>query len=85
MTIELLDERFDPHARLAAYYADAAFAGRNGAEASFIGYMRDNNEGEQVTGMHLEYYPGMTEKHLHCRSGHATVEPYGCTHRAPRR
>ena len=26
--------------------------------------MRDFNEGDEVTGMELEYYPGMTEKHL---------------------
>lgn len=71
MTVELLDERFDPHARLAAYHADAAFSGRTGAEASFIGYMRDNNEGDRVTGMQLEYYPGMTEKHLQVISDQA--------------
>ena len=26
--------------------------------------MRDFNEGDDVRGMHLEHYPGMTEKHL---------------------
>jgi molybdopterin synthase catalytic subunit len=33
-----------------------------GAVASFIGVCRDANEGEKVTAMLLEHYPGMTEK-----------------------
>ncbi len=35
-----------------------------GAIASFIGLVRDVNNGEPVTGMTLEHYPGMTEKAL---------------------
>jgi molybdopterin synthase catalytic subunit len=35
-----------------------------GALVSFLGVMRDLNEGEQVSGMFLEHYPGMTEKSL---------------------
>jgi molybdopterin synthase catalytic subunit len=31
---------------------------------SFLGLMRDLNEGETVTHMTLEHYPGMTEKAL---------------------
>ena len=38
-----------------------------GAVASFVGYVRDSNQGDGVTGMTLEHYPGMTEK--------ATVTP----------
>ncbi len=33
-----------------------------GAVASFIGMMRDKNEGDYVNRMTLEHYPGMTEK-----------------------
>jgi len=33
-----------------------------GAVASFIGLMRDRNEGDYVERMTLEHYPGMTEK-----------------------
>ena len=33
-----------------------------GAIASFVGLMRDLNEGDTVTRMKLEHYPGMTEK-----------------------
>ncbi|MEN8166866.1 MAG: molybdenum cofactor biosynthesis protein MoaE [Pseudomonadota bacterium] len=35
-----------------------------GGVVSFIGLMRDMNEGDQVTSMTLEHYPGMTEKAL---------------------
>jgi molybdopterin synthase catalytic subunit len=31
---------------------------------SFIGLVRDLNEGDAITGMTLEHYPGMTEKAL---------------------
>lgn len=37
---------------------------RVGAVASFIGTMRDVNDGAPVTAMTLEHYPGMTEKAL---------------------
>src|SRR6476661_3247529 len=35
-----------------------------GAVASFIGTVRDINEGASVAEMELEHYPGMTEKAL---------------------
>src|SRR5690348_2536849 len=35
-----------------------------GAIASFIGLVRDVNEGDPVSEMVLEHYPGMTEKAL---------------------
>ncbi len=37
---------------------------RIGAVVSFLGLMRDLNEGERVMTMTLEHYPGMTEKAL---------------------
>ena len=42
------------------------FAGKAavGGVVSFIGLMRDLNQGEKVAAMHLEHYPGMTEKAL---------------------
>ena len=33
-----------------------------GAVASFVGIVRDVNEGDSVAGMTLEHYPGMTER-----------------------
>ena len=35
-----------------------------GAAASFVGYVRDFNDGAPVAGLTLEHYPGMTEKAL---------------------
>jgi molybdopterin synthase catalytic subunit len=37
---------------------------RVGAVCSFIGTVRDRNEGQSVSTMELEHYPGMTEKAL---------------------
>jgi len=37
---------------------------RVGAVASFVGTMRDMNDGAAVAGMELEHYPGMTERAL---------------------
>jgi molybdopterin synthase catalytic subunit len=33
-----------------------------GAVCSFVGTVRDRNEGDAVSSMELEHYPGMTEK-----------------------
>jgi molybdopterin synthase catalytic subunit len=65
MHVELREAAFDPCAELAQYQAER-LAGRAdyGAVASFIGVMRDFNEGETVSAMTLEHYPGMTEAHL---------------------
>ena len=37
---------------------------RVGAVVTFLGLMRDINEGDEVVAMTLEHYPGMTEKAL---------------------
>ena len=37
---------------------------RIGAIASFVGVVRDLNDGERVSSMFLEHYPGMTEREL---------------------
>ena len=41
-----------------------AGAGRVGAVVSFVGTVRDLNEGSAVSEMELEHYPGMTEMAL---------------------
>ena len=35
-----------------------------GAVCSFVGTVRDRNEGDAVSSMELEHYPGMTEKSI---------------------
>lgn len=46
---------------LADAYAAYAQCPQAGALVSFVGRMRDINEGDEVTGLTLEHYPGMTE------------------------
>ena len=49
---------------LAAEYQALAGLSKAGAVVSFVGRMRDINEGDEVVGLHLEHYPGMTQKVL---------------------
>jgi molybdopterin synthase catalytic subunit len=66
MKIEVRDSAFDPFRELAQYQESlTGLSGKFGATASFVGTMRDFNEGDEVRGMVLEHYAGMTEKHLH--------------------
>lgn len=54
-------EDFDIGQEIAALrQADA----RVGAVCSFLGTVRDRNEGDAVSTMELEHYPGMTEKSI---------------------
>jgi len=65
MTIQLRDVDFDPCEELAAYQDGVVGRrGKYGAVVSFVGTMRDFNEGRAVQAMTLEHYPGMTENHL---------------------
>lgn len=61
--IELRHTKFDPLHELAEYQKNLA-SGKYGACCNFIGSMRDFNEGDDVSQMTLEHYPGMTEKFL---------------------
>lgn len=63
MPVRLHDTSFDP-AKEQSAFENSLISGSFGATASFIGTMRNFNEGDTVTGMHLEHYPGMTEKQL---------------------
>jgi molybdopterin synthase catalytic subunit len=57
VTVQTAD--FDLGAEVAALRAgDAAV----GAVAAFIGTVRDRNDGQAVSAMELEHYPGMTER-----------------------
>jgi molybdopterin synthase catalytic subunit len=65
MTVQLCDVDFDPCEELAAYQQGVlGQRGKYGAVVSFVGTMRDFNEGCVVQAMTLEHYPGMTEKNL---------------------
>jgi len=63
--IELRETAFHPYRELEAYQAALPeWAGKYGATVSFVGTMRDFNEGDTVRRMTLEHYPGMTERSL---------------------
>jgi molybdopterin synthase catalytic subunit len=55
-------EDFDPGAVLEQLRRDTG--GKVGAVVSFIGLVRDLNDGDSIREMTLEHYPGMTEKAL---------------------
>ena len=57
VTVQTAD--FDLSAEVAALRAGDAHVG---AVASFIGTVRDRNDGLGVSAMELEHYPGMTER-----------------------
>jgi molybdopterin synthase catalytic subunit len=52
---------FDVAAEIAALRAQDK---RVGAVCSFIGTVRDRNDGQSVSAMELEHYPGMTEQSI---------------------
>jgi molybdopterin synthase catalytic subunit len=61
MTVRVQTGDFDIGAEIAAMRRSNP---KVGAVASFIGVVRDLNEGDHVAEMTLEHYPGMTEKAL---------------------
>ena len=65
MNVAIKTGPFDPWAELQTFQAHAlGDAVDYGATATFVGTMRDINEGHPVAAMTLEHYPGMTERHL---------------------
>jgi len=59
MTVRIQTADFDVGAEIAALRRGNA---KVGAVASFIGIVRDVNDGDAVKELALEHYPGMTEK-----------------------
>jgi molybdopterin synthase catalytic subunit len=59
MTVRVQSEDFDVSREIAQLRAGNP---QIGAVASFIGVVRDLNDGSSVATMTLEHYPGMTEK-----------------------
>ncbi|MBI5463126.1 MAG: molybdenum cofactor biosynthesis protein MoaE [Gammaproteobacteria bacterium] len=64
MIVEVTATPFDPWQRVQTHQAQHLSAGRYGATAVFVGTLRDFNDGDDVSSMTLEHYPGMTEKYL---------------------
>ena len=61
MAVRVQTGAFDAGAELNALHAANLGIG---AVLGFIGYVRDFNDGQEVSGLFLEHYPGMTEKAL---------------------
>jgi molybdopterin synthase catalytic subunit len=59
--VRIQTEDFDLSAEIAGLRAGD---GGVGAVCSFVGTVRDRNEGSDVSAMELEHYPGMTEKSI---------------------
>ncbi len=59
--VSIQTEDFDVNAEIAALRAQDK---RVGAVCTFIGTVRDRNDGSSVSAMELEHYPGMTEKSI---------------------
>lgn len=59
MTVKIQNADFDVGVEMAALRRGNP---KIGAVASFVGVVRDVNEGDAVAEMTLEHYPGMTEK-----------------------
>jgi len=63
MKVVVQEAAFDPYEEVRAFQ-DALPRGKHGGVISFVGTMRDFNDGQDVSTMYLDYYPGMTEKHI---------------------
>ncbi|ATQ78972.1 molybdopterin synthase catalytic subunit MoaE [Massilia violaceinigra] len=61
MAVRVQTADFDLSTEMAALRAQDA---RIGAVVSFVGTVRDMNDGASVAAMELEHYPGMTEQAL---------------------
>ena len=65
MKIKICLAEFDPWQEVQAYQQERSdLAGKYGATSVFVGTMRDFNQHDDVQGMYLEHYPGMTEQQL---------------------
>ncbi len=61
MTVQVQTELFDLGELTRSLHAEDPGVG---AVATFVGYVRDLNQGDQVSELFLEHYPGMTERSL---------------------
>lgn len=81
MTVFVRPEPFDPWGEIVAHEARTpALSGKFGATAAFIGTLRDFNDGQPVSHMMLEHYPGMTTKQLEriCEEARARWDILDC-------
>ncbi|ALP52141.1 hypothetical protein Tel_02715 [Candidatus Tenderia electrophaga] len=63
MKVVVQEQLFDPGKEVRVHQ-DNLPKGKHGGVVTFVGTMRDYNDGEDVASMVLEHYPGMTQKHI---------------------
>jgi len=64
MKVIVQHEVLEPYEAIKQHEETVLESGKHGGVVSFVGTMRDFNDGEDVTAMNLDHYPGMTEKHI---------------------
>jgi len=65
MKVVLQEGKFNPWKEVSEYQEQNIAKGKHGASVTFVGSMRDFNDGvNDLTTMYLDHYPGMTEKHI---------------------
>lgn len=63
MKVEIRETAFDPYSETLRYEQTLP-RGKHGGVVTFVGTMRDFNDGHDVSSMFLDHYPGMTEQHI---------------------
>ncbi len=64
MKVFITKDALDPYKEIMEFERSDLPAGKHGGVVSFVGTMRDFNDGQDVAAMDLDYYPGMTEHHI---------------------
>ena len=63
MKVVVQAQAFNPYDEVIAHQ-ETLPKGKHGGVVTFVGTMRDFNDGQDVVSMTLEHYPGMTEHHI---------------------
>ncbi len=63
MRVVIRERAFDPFHEVNAFQQTLE-QGKYGGIVTFIGTMRDFNDGHSTSSMFLDHYPGMTERHI---------------------
>lgn len=64
MKVFVTKDALDPYKEVLDYERNDLPAGKHGGVVTFVGTMRDFNDGQDVRAMNLDHYPGMTERHI---------------------
>ena len=74
MEVRIVQKRFDPQAEVAAFAAGREDAG---ALVSFVGTCRSETGGHAVQDLHIDHYPGFSEKEI-ARLAGETARRFHC-------